>query len=70
MKAAIFHPAAIAIMRCFPDDVRREMGKPILDLQKGETLSTRCLGRCLPLRRACTSLEFATVPAFTGRSTT
>ena len=39
MKAAIFHPAARAAIRLFPADVRRELGKAIFDLQKGETLS-------------------------------
>jgi phage-related protein len=39
VKAAIFHPAAIAAIRSFPDDVRRELGKVIFDLQKGEILS-------------------------------
>jgi phage-related protein len=39
VKAAIFHPAAIAAVRSFPDDVRRELGKLIFDLQKGEILS-------------------------------
>lgn len=39
MKAAIFHPAAIAAIRLFPDDVRRELGKAIFDLQMGETLT-------------------------------
>jgi phage-related protein len=39
VKAAIFHPAAIPAIRSFPEDVRRELGKAIFDLQKGETLS-------------------------------
>jgi phage-related protein len=39
MKAAVFHPAAIAAIRLFPPDVRRELGKAIFDLQKGEALS-------------------------------
>jgi phage-related protein len=38
MKAAVFHPAARAAIRSFPDDVRRELGKAIFDLQKGEIL--------------------------------
>ncbi len=39
MKAAIFHPAALAAIRLFPEDVRRELGKAIFDLQRGETLA-------------------------------
>ena len=38
MKAAIFHPAAITAIRRFPDEVRRELGKAIFDLQRGERL--------------------------------
>ena len=38
MRAAIFHPAAREAIRSFPDDVRRELGKAIFDLQRGETL--------------------------------
>jgi phage-related protein len=39
MKAAVFHPAAIAAIRLFPDHVRRELGKAIFDFQKGERLA-------------------------------
>jgi phage-related protein len=38
VKAALFHPAAKAAIRAFPDDVRRELGKAIFDLQKGDSL--------------------------------
>ena len=38
MKAAIFHPAAIIAIRLFPEEVRRELGKAIFDLQRGEAL--------------------------------
>ena len=38
MKAALFHPAAKSAIRMFPKDVRRELGKAIFDLQKGESL--------------------------------
>src|SRR5271168_5111097 len=38
MNAAVFHPAAIAAIRSFPADVRREPGKAIYNLQKGDTL--------------------------------
>lgn len=44
VKAAIFHPAARDAIRLFPRDVRRELGKAILDLQKGVVLA-------LPLSR-------------------
>jgi len=38
VKAALFHPAAKSAIRMFPKDVRRELGKAIFDLQKGESL--------------------------------
>ncbi len=38
MRAAILHPAAREAIRSFPEDVRRELGKAIFDLQRGETL--------------------------------
>jgi len=39
MKPALFHPKAREILRGFPEDVRRELGKIIFDLQKGAKLS-------------------------------
>ncbi len=39
MKAALFHPKARAALKLFPEDVRRELGKAIFDLQKGAKLS-------------------------------
>lgn len=39
VKAAVFHPKARDAIREFPEDVRREFGKVIFDLQKGEKLS-------------------------------
>ena len=38
MKAAVFHPKARDAIREFPEDVRREFGKVIFDLQKGAKL--------------------------------
>jgi len=38
VRAAIFHPAAREAIRSFPEDVRRELGKAIFDLQRGELL--------------------------------
>lgn len=38
MKFASFHPLARAIIKEFPDEVRRELGKAIFDLQKGHKL--------------------------------
>lgn len=49
MKAAIFHPAVSAAIRQFPKDVRRELGKAIFDLQRGETLA-------MPLSRPMPSI--------------
>ena len=39
MKTALFHPKARDVIREFPEDVRRGLGKAIFDLQKGEKLS-------------------------------
>jgi phage-related protein len=39
VKEARFHPKARAILQGFPASVRREFGKAIFDLQKGENLS-------------------------------
>lgn len=39
MKAALFHPAAREVIGKFPQMVRKELGKAIFDLQKGEMLS-------------------------------
>lgn len=39
MRPAIFHPEALATIRGFPVEVRRELGKAIYDLQRGERLS-------------------------------
>jgi phage-related protein len=39
VKAAVFHPAAPAAIRLFPRDVRRELGKAIFDLQRGQVLA-------------------------------
>lgn len=50
MKVAIFHPAARAAIRSFPEDVRQELGKAIYDLQKGEVLS-------MPLSRPMPSID-------------
>lgn len=38
MKPAVFHPKARAAIQEFPEVIRRELGKAIFDLQKGETL--------------------------------
>ena len=49
MKSAVFHPKARDIIRAFPEDVRREFGEVIFDLQKGEKLS-------MPLSRPMSSV--------------
>jgi phage-related protein len=51
LKPAIFHPAAIATIRSFPAEVRRELGKAIFDLQRGEALGMP-LNRPMPLIRS------------------
>jgi phage-related protein len=49
VKAAIFHPSARAAIRLFPEDVRKEIGKAIFDLQRGEILT-------MPLSRSMNSV--------------
>jgi len=49
VKPAIFHPAAITAIRAFPESVRKELGKAILDLQEGNALG-------MPLSRAMPSV--------------
>ena len=49
VKAAVFHPAAIAAIRLFPEEVRGVLGKAIFDLQKGEILA-------MPLSRPIPSI--------------
>ena len=49
MKPAIFHPAARETIRSFPVEVRKELGKAIYDLQRGEVLS-------MPLSRPMVSI--------------
>jgi len=38
IKPALFHRETLETIRTFPVEVRREFGKAIFDLQKGETL--------------------------------
>lgn len=47
MKPALFHPKARDIIRGFPYEVRRELGKAIFDLQAGVNL-TMPLSRAMP----------------------
>ena len=49
MKTAVFHPKAQDVIREFPEDVRRGLGKAIFDLQKGAKLS-------MPLSRPLVSV--------------
>ena len=49
MKPALFHPKARAAIQEFPEEIRRELGKAIFDLQKGAVLH-------LPLSRPMRSL--------------
>jgi phage-related protein len=48
VKPAVFHPKARAALKSFPEEVRRELGKAIFDLQKGETLAMP-LSRQMPV---------------------
>ena len=38
MKPALFHPKAREVIKAFPKEVRKELGKAIFDLQKGHPL--------------------------------
>ena len=49
LKAARFHPKARTIIQEFPEEVRRELGKAIFDLQKGAKLG-------MPLSRTMASV--------------
>jgi len=49
VKPAIFHPAARETIRSFPVQVRKELGKAIYDLQRGEILA-------MPLARSMPSI--------------
>ncbi|MBI1822206.1 MAG: type II toxin-antitoxin system RelE/ParE family toxin [Nitrospirae bacterium] len=50
MKPALFHPKVRDILRGFPEEVRREIGKLIFDLQKGTSLT-------MPLSKPMPSVE-------------
>lgn len=50
MKVAVLHPKARDAIKEFPEEVRRELGKAIFDLQKGEKLS-------MPLSRSMSSVS-------------
>jgi len=47
VKPALFHPKARDIIKGFPNDVRRELGKSIFDLQTGVNLAMP-LSRSMP----------------------
>jgi phage-related protein len=38
VKAAVFHARALEKIRAFPEEIRKEIGKAVFDLQKEETL--------------------------------
>jgi phage-related protein len=77
VKSAVFHPKARDAIRTFPEDVRREFGKVIFDLQKGEKLSmplSRPMGSVasgveeLRVRDAPALIEFSTTRSWLIRS--
>ena len=49
MKFAVFHPKAREALREFPEEIRREFGKAVFDLQKGERLQ-------MPLSKSISSV--------------
>jgi hypothetical protein len=57
VKPAIFHPAARAAIRLFPEEIRRELGKAIFDLQNGAVL---CDSPCRRLTQVFPNSEFTT----------
>jgi predicted XRE-type DNA-binding protein len=42
VKPARFHPGARAVIQDFPEEVRRELGKAIFDIQKGKKRLMSC----------------------------
>ena len=54
MKPALFHPKVRAAIQEFPEDVRRELGKAIFDLQKGAVLH---LPLSRPMRSVATGVD-------------
>ncbi len=50
MRKAIFHPKALETIKSFPVEVRKAVGKTILDLQKGHHLA-------LPISKPMPSVE-------------
>jgi hypothetical protein len=66
VKAAKFHPAIKSVLREFPEEIRREIGKAIFELQQGEKL-TMPLARPMPMSAAMfTRSEWKTAVARTG----
>jgi phage-related protein len=49
VRPALFHPKAREGIKTFPEEVKKELGKAILDLQKGYTLG-------MPLSRPMSSV--------------
>jgi phage-related protein len=54
VKQAVFHPRARAAIREFPENVKRELGKAIFDLQKGERLG---MPLSKPMRQVSVGVE-------------
>lgn len=49
MKPALFHPSVKPILRNFPEKIRKEIGKAVLDLQHGAKLT-------MPLSKSMSSV--------------
>ncbi len=54
MKPVDFHPAALKTIKTFPSDIKKEMGKAILELQKNVKLT---LPLSSPMKTVRTSVE-------------
>lgn len=64
MKAAVFHPKAREVLKTFPVDVRKTIGKAILELQKGYNLS---MPLSKPMPSVALGVEELRVKDSTGR---
>lgn len=54
VKDAVFHPKALDVIRTFPEEVRRELGQAIFDLQRGATIG---MPLCRPMPSVAVGAE-------------
>jgi len=70
VKSAVFHPKARDAIRSFPEDVRREFGKVIFDLQKARNSQCHYRDRCHQSRQVLRNCVSGTAPALIESSIT